>query len=246
MRIGLFLGIVFAVILHVSIVLFGGMVFGGHKGSAGNVMTVEVQSVDAAAEKDKPKDKPKEETPAEKKDAMKTEEEQAPDSAELIRNLDLNVTNSAPALDTASLSEIEATLNGQSGMGGDFARAVDFGHGEIGGHGRPGTGSGKSLEGDNAFEMVDIDQKPQAIFKKEPVYPSSMRGKKTDGFVSVVFIVDESGKVNNIRIEKSSERNFEKAAVDAIRAWKFEPGLKGGQHVACKMRQTIRFPASGR
>ena len=64
------------------------------------------------------------------------------------------------------------------------------------------------------------------------------------GVVSVIFVVDASGKVVNPRIEKSSNAAFEKPALDAVKQWKFEPAVKGGQRVACTMRQPIRFQPS--
>ena len=69
-----------------------------------------------------------------------------------------------------------------------------------------------------------------------------MRGKKVEGTVTVIFVVDAGGKVENPRVEKSSHTAFESPAVSAVKKWKFEPGLKAGQRVASKMRVSIRFP----
>jgi protein TonB len=71
-----------------------------------------------------------------------------------------------------------------------------------------------------------------------------MRGKKTEGLVSVIFVVDAEGKVVGPRAEKSSHAAFETPALDAVKKWKFEPGVRGGQRVATKMRISIRFPPS--
>lgn len=247
MRIGLFIGIACAIVLHVGVVLFGGAAFVSHKTDYGTLQKVELLGAEDASA-DKPKEKPKKEEPAtEKKDAMKTEEQQVPDAAEVIRNLDLTAVNASPALDTASLSEMEAMLNGAAGAGGDFARAVDFASGGIvGGHGKAGVMGASGSESDRAFDMIDIDQKPQQILAREPVRPASMHDRKTDDFVTVLFVVDASGKVVNPRVEKSSHRDFEKPVIDAVRTWKFEPAIKGGQHVACRVRRTIRFPPSQR
>jgi protein TonB len=82
------------------------------------------------------------------------------------------------------------------------------------------------------------------VFQAAPVYPSAMRGKKVEGLVTVVFVVDPSGKVATPRVEKSTHPVFEKPALDAVKQWKFEPAVKGGQRVACKMRAPIRFQPS--
>jgi protein TonB len=69
-----------------------------------------------------------------------------------------------------------------------------------------------------------------------------MRGKNLEGAVTIIFVLDASGKVTNPRVEKSTHRAFEKPALDAVKQWKFEPGIQGGRRVPCNMRVPIRFP----
>ncbi|HEY5138388.1 MAG TPA: energy transducer TonB, partial [Methylococcales bacterium] len=78
----------------------------------------------------------------------------------------------------------------------------------------------------------------RVAFQTAPVYPSGVR---TEGVVSVIFVVDQTGRVINPHVEKSTQQEFEKPAVDAVKQWKFEPAIKAGQRVACKMRVPIRF-----
>jgi protein TonB len=54
-------------------------------------------------------------------------------------------------------------------------------------------------------------------------------------------VVGTDGKVQSPKVAKSSHSAFEQPALDALKQWKFEPGVKGGQRVACKMRVTITF-----
>ena len=70
-----------------------------------------------------------------------------------------------------------------------------------------------------------------------------MRAKNIDGVVTLIFIVDETGRVINPRVEKSSHPEFDSPALEAVRQWKFEPAIKGGQRVSCRMRVPIRFQA---
>jgi periplasmic protein TonB len=240
MRTGLILGITCAILLHAGVLLFGGSVFGGHQKSYATLAKVELVSDDSVTEKDKAKDKPKEEEPpTEKKDDMKAEDDRPPDSAEVIRNLELSAAASAPKLEAASLGAIEAALGGQALGGGDFASAVDFSSGgRIGGTAKAGT-VGESL--DREFDLTEIDQKPRAIFQAAPVYPASVRGSKIEGVVSVRFVVDATGKVVNPGVDKSTNPAFEKPALDAVKQWKFEPAVRAGQRVSCKMRVPIRF-----
>ena len=104
--------------------------------------------------------------------------------------------------------------------------------------------SGQDGQLDSAFSLAEIDQKPRATFQTAPLYPAEMRGKKVEGVVAVLFVVDAAGKVVNPRVEKSTAAAFEKPALEAVRKWKFEPAIKAGQRVACKMRVPIRFQPS--
>ncbi|HEV8112954.1 MAG TPA: TonB family protein [Planctomycetota bacterium] len=238
MKLALVLGVVAAAGLFVGDVVIEGVLFPSKKKDHGTLQQVELLS-DADAEAEKPPEKKAETKP----DALENETEQPPDGAELAKSLDQPIVpGDAPALEAASLSAIEAALNGQGAAGGDFADALSFSSGgRIGGMGKAGALE-EQLE--SAFSMSEIDQKPRPIFQTAPVYPSEMRGKSLEGVVTVIFVVDSGGKVSGPRVEKSSHPEFDKPALDAVKQWKFEPAVKGGQRVACKMRVPIRFQPS--
>lgn len=235
MKFGIVFGIICAVLLHVGFILFGGLLVPAAKANHGTVQQVELLS-DVAEEK---KDENVEEPPPEE---LQAETEEPPDGAEILENLETPPSNDAPALEAASLSAIEAALSGMAGGRGDFSMSASLeGGGVIGGKGKAGAMS-EPME--SAFSMSEIDQQPRVVHQASPMYPSSLRGKKIEGVVSVIFIVDPSGKVVNPRVERSNNTAFEKPALDAVKKWKFEPGVKGGQRVACKMRAPLRFPPS--
>ena len=224
------IAIVGAVLLHLAFILFGGVLFLGGAKDHGTLQQVElVEDVEA----DKEEERPAEEAgPGEELEAI---DEPPPAAPEAMPDL-------TPALEAASLSAIEAALSGTLGSGGDFAEGLTFASGgRIGGTGKPGALDEK-LE--QAFSLAEIDQKPRPVFQSSPVYPASLRGKRVEGVVSVLFIVDPSGKVTSPRVEKSSNAAFDKPALDAVRQWRFEPAVKGGQRVACRMRVPIRFQPS--
>lgn len=200
------------------------------------------QTVDLLSNDDVEKDKEKPEEPKpDKQEELEPDAERPPDPAEVMRSLEPAPVNDAPALEAASLSAIEAALNGQGG-GGDFASMLDFSSGGV----LNGKGKGGALEQsiEEAFNLTDIDQKPRAVVQGAPVYPNAMRGKKVEGVVTLIFVVDPDGKVLDPRVEKSSNAAFDDPALAAVKKWKFEPGLRAGQRVPCKMRVPIRFPPS--
>jgi len=234
MKVGLILGIIFAVLLHVGFILFGGLFFIKSEKDLGRLQQVELLSDDAPKKEDEKKETPPEE--------LKSEDEAPPNADKILKDLESPPNNDRPELVDASLAAIEAALNGAGDASGDFASAMDFASGgRIGGTGKAGS-LDESLE--NAFSLAEIDQKPRAVFQSAPVYPSEMRGKKVEGVVTVLFVVDSAGKVANPHVEKSNNPAFERPALDAVKRWKFEPAVKGGQRVACKMRVPMRFQPS--
>jgi protein TonB len=230
--------IVCGAVVLVAVLEAGAFCFMSKKKDEGTLRTVDlVSAVDP--QKEKEKEKPPEER-KEKPEDMETQTEEPPDSAELMRNLDIVPPDNSPALEAASLSAIEAALSGQGG-GGDFSQAVSLtSGGVIGGTGHAG-GKGDTIE--EAFSLSEIDQKPRAVFQESPLYPAEMRGKKVEGVVTVSFIVDATGKVDRARVERSSLAVFETPALNAVRKWKFEPGVRAGQRVPSKLKIQIRFPA---
>jgi protein TonB len=68
-----------------------------------------------------------------------------------------------------------------------------------------------------------------------------MRRAGIAGEVVVDFIVDTHGDVQNAYAIRSSQREFEAAAVQAVSKWKFKPGRKGGRDVPTHMQVPIVF-----
>lgn len=100
------------------------------------------------------------------------------------------------------------------------------------------TGLGKGIE---VFDISKLDQIPQTRATVPPQYPFEMRRAGITGEVLVEFIVDTNGDVRNAFAVRSSQREFETAAVQAVSKWKFRPGKKGGRAVNTRMQQPISF-----
>jgi len=226
-------GVVCAVVLHLAFVLFGGAFLPEAHASGGNLQEVDLLDPNVAKEQPKPEpEPPPEEQPP---------SEAPPDAADVIQSLEQPTGDPTPALSDASLGALADALAGNGAGGGDFASGVDFASGgRIGGTGKGGA-LGDVME--KTFSVAEIDQKPRATVQANPVYPPEMRHRKVEGVVTILFVCDANGKVVNPIVEKSSHPAFEKPALDAVKQWRFEPGIKAGKRVACKMRVPIRFPA---
>lgn len=91
------------------------------------------------------------------------------------------------------------------------------------------------------FELNELDKKPFAISQSTPIYPYEMKRNGVNGSVSLVFVVDAQGNTRDIRVESSTHRQFEDPAVEAVRNWKFDPGVLDGEAVATRVRQRLDF-----
>ncbi|HMJ67011.1 MAG TPA: TonB family protein [Candidatus Binatia bacterium] len=94
---------------------------------------------------------------------------------------------------------------------------------------------------DETFDASELEKKPEAVSQVAPAYPAELRKAKIDGVVTVLFVVSEEGRVEDARIENASRPEFEKPALDAIRKWRFRPGVKDGQPVRTYSRIPMRF-----
>lgn len=155
------------------------------------------------------------------------QEEEAPEEAKPPE-----LTESAPPLD---LNQLELALNpgtGGDGLVGDFAvKLASAGPGQ----------SQSNEEVDALFSLADLDQAPRVIYQPGPTLTAEIR-KKAPGTVYVLFIVDVSGRVEGPIVQKSTDPVFDKAALNAVKQWKFEPGKRKGQAVRFRMRVPITFP----
>ncbi|TAJ08667.1 MAG: energy transducer TonB [Planctomycetota bacterium] len=232
------LAIAGAVLFHVAILLFGGLLFPSAQEDHVALATVELLAAEPVDEKEKPKDEPTEEARAQ--EDVEAPADAMPDLAEVLKDLEAPA-ELAPSLDAASLSTIASALLGEGG-GGDlgFGGSMSFASGGvIGGTGK--AGAALEASAGQAFDLAEIDQPPREIIKTPPSYPAEMRSKKAEGVVTLIFIVDDLGRVTEPKVAGSTHPAFEKPALQAVRQWKFEPAVRGGKRVPCRMRVPIRF-----
>jgi protein TonB len=134
----------------------------------------------------------------------------------------------APPLD---LSQMEIALNPGGGGwmgGGDYAVSLN-------------TFASKAEDLDSVFDMADLDQKPRPIYQASPKMTKQLR-RKTPATVYVICIVDERGRVQTPKVQKSTDTTFNQAAMAAIKQWKFEPGKRSGKPVSSRVRIPMTFP----
>ena len=94
---------------------------------------------------------------------------------------------------------------------------------------------------EDTFDVAELEKRPEPTSQVAPTYPESLRKAKVEGVVTLIFVLDETGRVEDPRVENSSRPEFEKPALEAIRKWRFSPGQKDGQPVRTYIRVPMRF-----
>jgi protein TonB len=115
------------------------------------------------------------------------------------------------ALDVQALAKGLGQEFGSAGGGG--------GTGRRGGMSGPGFSSGLADRG--AIPLVRV----------EPQYPPQAQRQKLEGWVVVGFTITTGGSTKDIVVLQSSHSVFEKAAVQAVAKWKYQPQMEAGKPV---------------
>jgi protein TonB len=71
---------------------------------------------------------------------------------------------------------------------------------------------------------VSPGEGPGLIKRVEPIYPPIARASRLQGTVVLDAVILRDGSVSEVRVTKSGNPIFDKAAVDALRQWRFTPG----------------------
>ena len=113
--------------------------------------------------------------------------------------------------------------SGGPGDGGGFGG----GHrGGIGDHDGPGFQNGVFRPGGNGGVSL-----PELIYRVEPEFTDAARQAKYQGTVQMTVVVDTDGRVRDPRLVKSVGMGLDEKAIEAVKQWKFKPGMKDGRPV---------------
>ena len=97
-----------------------------------------------------------------------------------------------------------------------------------------------------ADRVAATNRQPRAMAGNvEPKYPASMLRAGVGGTVVVMAELDANGNPVDVKIaERSGERELDRAALNAVRQWRFEPALRNGKAVASSVRVPVDFKPS--
>ncbi len=82
---------------------------------------------------------------------------------------------------------------------------------------------------------------PVPVRTVAPQYPYDMKKDGISGVVWVAFEVDAKGGVIDPRVIKSTRKEFEQPALDAVKKWAFKPATENGAPKATKVEIPLQF-----
>jgi len=121
-----------------------------------------------------------------------------------------------------------------------------IGSGDRGGIGvgkGPGMGPGDDGSGFRmgTIRTVSGATPPVPIFRVEPEFTDAARKAKYQGTVEVSIVVDADGTVRDVRVVKAVGLGLDERAIEAVKQWKFKPGMKDGRAVPVNAQIDVTF-----
>jgi TonB family protein len=75
----------------------------------------------------------------------------------------------------------------------------------------------------------------------DPVYPENLLKTQEQGNVLLIGRIDAEGRVRDLTVVASTNKDFEPAALEAVRQWLFRPATRDGKRVEIFTNVAVRF-----
>ncbi|MBU4371409.1 MAG: energy transducer TonB [Proteobacteria bacterium] len=113
------------------------------------------------------------------------------------------------------------------------------------GFGQEGAGETRQ-EGGGVWPPKDADAVPRYGDNGRLAYPPLARLRGYQGVVVLLVEVLVDGRVGQVGIRRSDGHEIlDRAALEAVRTWRFEPGRKEGRAVTMSVEVPVRFVLNG-
>ncbi|HVO64756.1 MAG TPA: TonB family protein [Terriglobales bacterium] len=94
-----------------------------------------------------------------------------------------------------------------------------------------------------APEMLKVSQgvtQGMLLKRVQPIYPHAALQMRIGGSVQLTAVIDKSGNISTVKV-LSGDPILAKAAIDAVRQWKYKPYLLDGEAVEIQTQVTVNF-----
>jgi len=137
-------------------------------------------------------------------------------------------------------STLIGSLSNGTGSNGGIGSGSDGGVGPGNGRG-VGPGSDAGFGGGPYRPGWGGVTAPRALYAPDPEYSDEARRAKYQGSVLLWLVVGADGLPRDIRVVRSVGLGLDEKALEAVRTWKFQPGLKDGKPVPTQINVEVSF-----
>lgn len=82
---------------------------------------------------------------------------------------------------------------------------------------------------------------PQLLESPPAVYPAGREDEDLHPTIVLLITIDADGELSEIEVEHGFDDDFDQAAIDAVRRWKFAPARHGDQAIASRVHIAVHF-----
>ena len=82
---------------------------------------------------------------------------------------------------------------------------------------------------------------PHATYSPDPKYPKKERKARRSGTIVLDLVVDADGLPRDVKVSHQLSPEFDEAAIDAVKTWKFSPATKDGKPIATQIKVEVNF-----
>jgi TonB family protein len=92
-----------------------------------------------------------------------------------------------------------------------------------------------------AIKAVGETKPPELINKVDPIYPELARRARVEGVVILNVRTDEDGRVDQVKVAISKDPLLTRAAIEAVKQWRYQPFYSRGRRYPILFNVTVRF-----
>ncbi len=93
----------------------------------------------------------------------------------------------------------------------------------------------------NGSDAPDCVTCPRVTYSPDPEYPENERRARRQGAVVLVLVVGSDGLPRDVKVSRTLSSEFDQAAIDAVKKWKFTPASKDGKPIAVEIDVQVTF-----
>jgi periplasmic protein TonB len=94
----------------------------------------------------------------------------------------------------------------------------------------------------NIFKAGDLDHPLISLKRIPPVYPLRAKQQRIQGYVTIQFIVNIHGAVEDVTVLESNPSGvFDQSVINCVSSWLFKPGAVNGEVVNTLAQTTVNF-----